>query len=120
MNMPGPVLYTVRTRDGLEVGPMSLEQVSKLAQEGQFSSTAMVYRSDKKRLQPAAAIPENRKILPKFNPRHDSQIRRLRQGAQNAGRDSRQFRLRIKSVTGTHAKIKKTGLFYKIFPFMKK
>jgi hypothetical protein len=107
--MPGAVLYTVRTRDGLEVGPLSLEQVAKLVQEGQFSSTAMVYRSDTKRWHLAASVPEIRVILRKYNPRRDSHISRLRQGAPETGR-----------TTNIYEKVKKTGIFYKIFPFMKK
>lgn len=118
--MSGPVLFTVRTRDGLEVGPLSLEQVAKLAQEGQFSSTAMVFRSDTKRWHLAASIPEIRVILRKYNPRRDSHISRLRQGVAESGRDTRQFGFKVKATTNIYGKVKKTGIFYKIFPFMKK
>lgn len=118
--MAEPVLYTVRTRDGLEIGPLKLEEVGKLVQEGQFSSTAMIYRSDTKRWHLAASIPEVRVILRKFNPRRDSHISRLRQGAAENARDSRQFGFKVKAASTIYGKIKKTGIFYKIFPFLKK
>ena len=119
--MPGTVLYTVRTRDGLEVGPLKLEEVAKLVQEGQFSSTAMVYRSDTKRWHLAASIPEIRVVLRKYNPRRDSHISRLRQGATMENpRDSRAFGFKIKAASTIYGKVKKTGIFYKIFPFLKK
>ena len=117
--MAGTVLYTVRTRDGLEIGPLSLEEVAKLAQGGQFSSTAMIYRSDTKRWHLAASIPEIRVILRKYNPRRDSHISRLRQGAAETGRNSHQFSFKVKAASTIYGKIKKTGIFYKIFPFLK-
>ena len=102
--MAGTVLYTVRTRDGLEFGPLSLDEVAKLAQGGQFSSTAMVYCSDTKRWHLAASIPEIRVILRKYNPRRDSRISRLRQGAPETGRDSHQFSFRgVASMSVVHA-----------------
>ena len=118
-NMAGTVLYTVRTRDGLEIGPLSLEEVAKLAQEGQFSSTAMVFRSDSKRWHLAASIPEIRVILRKYNPRRDSHISRLRQGTLGNARDSRAFGFKVKAASTIYGKVKKTGIFHKIFPFLK-
>jgi uncharacterized protein DUF4339 len=117
--MPG-TLYTIRTRDGLEVGPLSIEEVAKLAQEGQFSSTAMIYRSDTKRWHLAASIPEIRVILRKYNPRRDSHISRLRQTVGEDARDSRSFSFKVKAASTIYGKIKKTGIFHKIFPFLKK
>ncbi len=117
--MAETVLYTIRTRDGLEVGPLSLEEVAMLAQEGQFSSTAMVSRSDSKRWHLAASIPEIRVILRKHNPRHDSHISRLRQSAVGGGRNSRAFGFKVKAASTIYGKAKKTGIFHKIFPFLK-
>lgn len=117
--MAGTVLFTVRTRDGLEIGPLTLEEVAKLAQEGQFSSTSMVFRSDTKRWHLAASVPEIRVILRKYNPRRDSHISRLRQGVPETGRDSHQLSFKVKAASTIFGKIKKTGIFYKIFPFLK-
>jgi hypothetical protein len=117
--MPG-VLYTVRTRDGLELGPVGLEDISRIVQEGQLSSTSMIFRSDTKRWHLAASIPEIRALLRKFNPRRDSHISRLRKYVKGEARDSRQFSFRVSAPSSTYSKTYKTKLLYKIFPFLKK
>ena len=120
-NAATPILYTVKTREGLEIGPMKLEEMIKIAQEGQFSSTSMIFKSDTKRWHLAASIPEIRGVLRKYNPRHDSHISKLRQGTSGDAQSSRQFSLKFAKVsTAQGTFMKKTSLFYKLFPFLKK
>jgi hypothetical protein len=119
--MSGAVFYTVKTRDGLEVGPLSLEEMAHVIQEGQLSSTTMVFRSDTKRWHLAASVPEIRAMLRKYNPRRDSHISRLRRYATGGNaRDSRQFSFKVGAASTVHSKVYKTRLLHKIFPFLKK
>jgi len=118
--MAETVLYTVKTHDGLEIGPIPLEKVIALAQEGQFSSTSMIFKNDTRRWHLAASLPEIRVILRKHNPRHDSHISRLRRHANIEARDSRQFSFKAVIPTSVYPAIKKMGLLYKIFPFLKR
>jgi hypothetical protein len=119
--MSGAVLYTIKTRDGLEVGPVSLEDLARIVQEGQLSSTSMVFRSDTKRWHLAASIPEIRALLRKYNPRRDSHISKLRKYATGGNaRDSRQFSFRVAAPSSIGSKVYKTKLLHKIFPFLKK
>jgi hypothetical protein len=62
-------LYTIRTRDGIEIGPMSLVQLEIMVQEQQVKPATLIYTEDSKKWHMAATLSEIRELLQKHAPK---------------------------------------------------
>lgn len=83
----GPELYNVRASDGVEYGPMTIEQMRDLVKEGRVRATTMVFTRSSGRWHLAASLQEVRALLRKYAQGQTSVLNRIRAVSDNP-RDS--------------------------------
>lgn len=71
-------LYTLRTSNGVEMGPLSLAQVEVLVQQGKVGPSSMIFTQTTNLWHLAAALPEVRALLQLHQPNSITAISRVR------------------------------------------
>jgi hypothetical protein len=70
-------LYTIRNPDGVQIGPMSLEQLEHLIKQARVKPATMIFTQGINRWHLAAAVPEIRTLLLKYQPGGLTSIQRI-------------------------------------------
>ena len=70
--------YIIRSTDGTESSPVSLEDLSALVKDGKVRGTSMIYTEGSKRWRLAASISEVRDLIREFAPGQDAVLDRIR------------------------------------------
>ena len=81
-------LYTIRAADGVEYGPVNIDQVVELVKQGRVKATTMVFVQSANRWHLAASVSEIRELLRKYSPTQGSTLDRIRALGKVGPRDS--------------------------------
>ncbi len=85
-------MYIIRTQEGVELGPIPLEQVEEFVKQGRVRPTSLIFTQESNRWHLAASLPEVRELLRNFQPKLNSAIKRIRSseyGIPSSKADSR-------------------------------
>ena len=71
-------LYIIRSGDGVETKPLSIDEVKSLIQNEGVKGTSMVFTESSQKWRLAASIPEVRALIREFNVGQDRVLDRIR------------------------------------------
>lgn len=83
-------MYIIRTPEGVELGPIPLEQVEEFVKQGRVRPTSLIFTQESNRWHLAASLPEIRELLRTFQPKLNPSISRVHAAQRDGSKtDSR-------------------------------
>ncbi len=107
-------LYTIRATDGVEYGPMNIDQAAELVKQGRVKATTMVFTQSANRWHLAASVAEIRALLRKYSATQNTTLDRIRALASTVPRDSAHAMMAVGRVSTIRVK-KKQPFWKKLF-----